>query len=103
MPRDPSSAAFPVAAALLVPGSEVTVPGVGLNPTRAGFYDTLADMGAAIDFAEPPRGGGEPVADLRVRFAALKGVEVPPERAASMIDEYPILAVAGRDRGRARR
>lgn len=92
VPRDPSSAAFPVAAALMVPGSEVLVPGIGLNPTRAGFYDTLRDMGADIELLNPREEGGEPVADLRVRFAPLTGVEVPPERAASMIDEYPILA-----------
>ncbi len=92
MPRDPSSAAFPVAAALLVEGSEVLVPGIGMNPTRAGFYDTLVDMGADIAFENRRLEGGEPVADLRVRFRALQGIEVPPERAPSMIDEYPILA-----------
>jgi len=92
VPRDPSSAAFPVAAALIAEGSEVLVPGIGLNPTRAGFYDTLADMGADLVHENPREEGGEPVADLRARFSALKGVEVPPERAASMIDEYPILA-----------
>ena len=92
VPRDPSSAAFPVAAALLVEGSEVTVPRIALNPTRAGFYETLADMGADIAFENRREEGGEPVADLRARFSALRGVEVPPERAASMIDEYPILA-----------
>ncbi len=93
VPRDPSSAAFPVVAALLVPGSEILAPGVGLNPTRAGLYATLTEMGADIDFGNRRDEGGEPVADLRVRFGALRGVEVPPERAASMIDEYPILAV----------
>ena len=92
VPRDPSSAAFPVAAALLAEGSEVLVPGIGLNPTRAGFYDTLVEMGADIAFENRREEGGEPAADLRVRHGALKGVEVPPERAASMIDEYPILA-----------
>ncbi len=92
VPRDPSSAAFPVAAALMVEGSEIRVPNVALNPTRAGFYETLADMGADIAFENRREEGGEPVADLRVRFSALRGVEVPPERAASMIDEYPILA-----------
>jgi 3-phosphoshikimate 1-carboxyvinyltransferase len=92
VPRDPSSAAFPVAAALLVDGSEISVPGVSLNPTRAGLYQTLADMGARIEFLNRREEGGEPVADLRVRFSALKGIEVPPERAPSMIDEYPILA-----------
>jgi 3-phosphoshikimate 1-carboxyvinyltransferase len=92
VPRDPSSAAFPVAAALLVEGSEISVPGVGLNPSRAGLYATLADMGARIDFQNRREEGGEPVADLRVRFSALRGIEVPPERAPSMIDEYPVLA-----------
>ena len=92
VPRDPSSAAFPVAAALLVEGSEVLLPGIGLNPTRAGIYATLVEMGADIGFEHRREEGGEPVADLRVRFAALRGIEVPPERAPSMIDEYPILA-----------
>jgi 3-phosphoshikimate 1-carboxyvinyltransferase len=92
VPRDPSSAAFPVAAALFVEGSEVLVPGIGMNPTRAGFYATLVDMGADIAFENRRSEGGEPVADLRVRFRPLQGIEVPPERAASMIDEYPILA-----------
>ncbi|MBP7241150.1 3-phosphoshikimate 1-carboxyvinyltransferase [Amaricoccus sp.] len=92
VPRDPSSAAFPVAAALLAPGSEVRVPGIGLNPTRAGLYQTLVEMGAAIEFVDRREEGGEPVADLVVRHGPLAGIEVPPERAASMIDEYPILA-----------
>ncbi len=92
VPRDPSSAAFPVAAALLVEGSEVLLPAIGLNPTRAGLYDTLVEMGADITFQGRREEGGEPVADLLVRGSALKGIEVPPERAASMIDEYPILA-----------
>ena len=93
VPRDPSSAAFPVCAALIVEGSEITVPGVSRNPTRNGLYVTLAEMGADIAFENPREEGGEPVADLRVRFSALKGVEVPPERAASMIDEFPVLSV----------
>ena len=92
VPRDPSSAAFPVAAALLVEGSEILLPAVGLNPTRAGLYETLVEMGADIGFGDRREEGGEPVADLTVRFSALKGIEVPPERAASMIDEYPVLA-----------
>lgn len=92
VPRDPSSAAFPVAAALIVEGSEVLVPNIGLNPTRAGFYTTLREMGADLAFENMREEGGEPVADLRARFSALRGVEVPPERAASMIDEYPILS-----------
>ena len=94
VPRDPSSAAFPVCAALIVPGSEITVPGVSRNPTRDGLYVTLLEMGADIAFENPRDEGGEPVADLRVRYTGdLRGVETPPERAASMIDEFPILAV----------
>lgn len=92
VPRDPSSAAFPTVAALLVPGSEVRVPGIGLNPTRAGLYETLVEMGADLAFENRREEGGEPVADLVARHGALRGVEVPAERAASMIDEYPILA-----------
>ncbi|MCC6008869.1 MAG: 3-phosphoshikimate 1-carboxyvinyltransferase, partial [Rhodobacteraceae bacterium] len=92
VPRDPSSAAFPVCAALMVPGSEVLVPGIGLNPTRAGLFETLREMGADITFENPREEGGEPVADLRVRGSRLQGVEVPPERAPAMIDEYPILS-----------
>ena len=93
VPRDPSSAAFPVAAALIVEGSEVRVPGVSRNPTRDGFYRTLLEMGADIAFEAARDEGGEPVADLVVRFGSLRGVEVPPERAPTMIDEYPVLAV----------
>jgi 3-phosphoshikimate 1-carboxyvinyltransferase len=92
VPRDPSSAAFPAAAAMLVEGSDVLLPGVGLNATRAGFFATVQEMGADIGYDRRREEGGEPVADLRVRFAALRGIEVPPERAASMIDEYPVLA-----------
>ena len=92
VPRDPSSAAFPVVAALLVEGSDVLVPGIGLNPTRAGLYDTLIEMGADITFLDRRDEGGETAADLRVRFGPLRGIEVPPARAASMIDEYPVLA-----------
>lgn len=94
VPRDPSSAAFPVCAALIVPGSDVLVPGIGLNPTRAGLFETLRDMGADLTYENMRDEGGEPVADLRARYSPdMKGVEVPPERAASMIDEYPILSV----------
>lgn len=93
VPRDPSSAAFPVCAALIVEGSEIFVPGVSQNTTRNGIFTTLVEMGADITFENTRQEGGEPVADLRVRYSALKGVEVPPERAASMIDEYPILSV----------
>ncbi|MBK4214980.1 3-phosphoshikimate 1-carboxyvinyltransferase [Paracoccus caeni] len=93
VPRDPSSAAFPVAAALIVPGSEIRVPGVSRNPTRDGLYVTLLEMGADIAFENPREEGGEPVADLVVRHGPLKGVSVPAERASSMIDEFPILSV----------
>ncbi len=93
VPRDPSSAAFPVCAALIVEGSDILVPGVSQNLTRNGLYLTLVEMGADIEFQNPREEGGEPVADLRVRASNLKGVEVPPERAPSMIDEYPILSV----------
>ena len=102
VPRDPSSAAFPVCAALIVPGSDVLVPGIGLNPTRAGLYATLREMGADLTYENEREEGGEPVADLRARFSPdMEGIEVPPERAASMIDEYPILSVvAANSRGR---
>lgn len=93
VPRDPSSAAFPVAAALIVPGSDILVPGVSRNRTRDGLYVTLLEMGADITFENPREEGGEPVADLRVRHSKLKGVTVPESRAASMIDEFPILSV----------
>ncbi|MFQ6550025.1 3-phosphoshikimate 1-carboxyvinyltransferase [Aestuariibius sp. 2305UL40-4] len=94
VPRDPSSAAFPVCAALITDGSDVLVPGIGLNPTRAGLYETLREMGADLTYENEREEAGEPVADLRARFSPdMKGIEVPPERAASMIDEYPILSV----------
>ncbi len=94
VPRDPSSAAFPVCAALIVEGSDILVPGVSQNLTRNGLYLTLVEMGALIEFQNPREEGGEPVADLRVRFSGnMKGIEVPPERAPSMIDEYPVLSV----------
>ena len=92
VPGDPSSAAFLVAAALIVPGSEVTLEGVLINPTRTGFYVTLREMGADVAFDNAREEGGEPVADIVVRHSALRGVRVPPERAPSMIDEYPVLA-----------
>ncbi|MEQ8814745.1 MAG: 3-phosphoshikimate 1-carboxyvinyltransferase [Thalassobaculum sp.] len=94
VPADPSSAAFPAVAALLVEGSEITLPGVGTNPLRFGLFETLLEMGADITLTNPRTEAGEPVADLVVRASRLKGIEVPPERAPSMIDEYPILAVA---------
>jgi 3-phosphoshikimate 1-carboxyvinyltransferase len=92
VPGDPSSAAFLTAAALIVPGSEIEIENVLVNPTRTGFYITLREMGADIAFANERDSGGEPVADLLVRHSKLKGVRVPPERAPSMIDEYPVLA-----------
>ena len=94
VPGDPSSAAFPLVAALIVPGSDVTITGVGLNPTRAGLIASLQEMGADIALENPRSEGGEPVADLRVRAGTLKGADIPPERAPTMIDEYPVLAVA---------
>jgi 3-phosphoshikimate 1-carboxyvinyltransferase len=94
VPRDPSSAAFPVCAALITPGSDVLVPGIGLNPTRAGLFTTLREMGADLTYENEREEGGEPVADLRARYSPdMKGIEVPPARAASMIDEYPVLSV----------
>ncbi|WP_167648320.1 3-phosphoshikimate 1-carboxyvinyltransferase [Mameliella alba] len=94
VPRDPSSAAFPVCAAIITEGSDVLVPNIGLNPTRAGLFFTLQEMGADLTFENMREEGGEPVADLRARFSPdLKGIEVPAERAASMIDEYPVLSV----------
>ncbi|MCC5975885.1 MAG: 3-phosphoshikimate 1-carboxyvinyltransferase [Rubellimicrobium sp.] len=94
VPRDPSSAAFPVCAALLAEGSDVLVPNIGLNPTRAGLFTTLVEMGADLSYENLREEGGEPMADLRARFSSdMQGIEVPPERAASMIDEYPVLSV----------
>ncbi|MBI3677030.1 MAG: 3-phosphoshikimate 1-carboxyvinyltransferase [Proteobacteria bacterium] len=94
VPRDPSSAAFPLVAALLVPGSEIVIPAVLLNSRRTGLFETLKEMGAAIEIAKVRESGGEEVGDLVVRASSLRGVEVPAERAPSMIDEYPILAIA---------
>ncbi|TKZ22614.1 3-phosphoshikimate 1-carboxyvinyltransferase [Shimia litoralis] len=94
VPRDPSSAAFPVCAAIITPGSDVLVPNIGLNPTRAGLFTTLREMGADLTYENERTEGGEPVADLRARFSPnLHGIEVDPTRAASMIDEYPVLSV----------
>jgi 3-phosphoshikimate 1-carboxyvinyltransferase len=92
VPGDPSSAAFLAAAALIVPGSDITIEGVLTNPTRIGLYLTLQEMGGDIAFENAREEGGEPVADIRVRASRLKGVNVPAERAPSMIDEYPVLA-----------
>jgi 3-phosphoshikimate 1-carboxyvinyltransferase len=94
VPADPSSAAFPLVAALVVPGSEVTVTNVMMNPLRTGLFATLQEMGADLSFANRRNVGGEEVADIIARHSALRGVEVPAVRAPSMIDEYPILAVA---------
>lgn len=94
VPGDPSSAAFPVVAAAILPGSDVLVENVGINPTRAGLFTVLKAMGANLTYENEREVGGEPVADIRVRGGALKGIEVPPGIAPSMIDEYPVLAVA---------
>jgi 3-phosphoshikimate 1-carboxyvinyltransferase len=94
VPSDPSSAAFLLVAALLVRGSDLVLEGVLANPLRTGLFDTLREMGAEIEEVARSEAGGETVVDLRVRGSALKGVVVPPERAPSMIDEYPVLAVA---------
>jgi 3-phosphoshikimate 1-carboxyvinyltransferase len=94
VPADPSSAAFPLVAATLVPGSEIVIEGMMMNPLRTGLLKTLIEMGAQITILDRREEGGEEVADILVRAAELKGVDVPASRAASMIDEYPILAVA---------
>ncbi|HEY2048213.1 MAG TPA: 3-phosphoshikimate 1-carboxyvinyltransferase [Caulobacteraceae bacterium] len=94
VPGDPSSAAFPIVAALVTPGSEVTVEGVLLNPLRTGLLATLKEMGADLSIENVRDAAGETVGDVTARASILRGVEVPPERATSMIDEYPILAVA---------
>ncbi len=92
VPGDPSSAAFMIAAALIAPGSDIVIEGVLLNPTRSGFIETLREMGADIEVLDRREQGGEPVGDLRIRSSALRGVRVPPGRAPSMIDEYPVVA-----------
>lgn len=94
VPGDPSSAAFPVVAALLVPGSDITVENIGINPTRAGLFDILKQMGGDIAFKNQRTVGGEPVADLQVKHSELTGIEIPADIAPSMIDEFPILFVA---------
>jgi 3-phosphoshikimate 1-carboxyvinyltransferase len=93
VPGDPSSAAFAIAAALICPRSEIVIEGVLMNPTRAGFIETLREMGADIEILDLREEGGEPVGDLRVKSSKLRGLTVPPDRAPSMIDEYPVLAV----------
>ncbi|MFN3727110.1 MAG: 3-phosphoshikimate 1-carboxyvinyltransferase [Allosphingosinicella sp.] len=94
VPGDPSSAAFPIVAALLATGSEVRVRDVCINPTRIGLIECLREMGGAIELASPRQLGGEPVADIIVRFSHLRAIEVPADRAPAMIDEYPLLGVA---------
>ena len=94
VPGDPSSAAFPIVAALITPGSEITVTNVGLNPTRAGIFEILRAMGADLTFSNQREVGGEPVADITARHSVLTGIDVPPEIAPSMIDEFPIFFVA---------
>lgn len=94
VPADPSSAAFPLVAALIMPGSELILDAVMTNPLRTGLLTTLREMGASIEALEKRDDGGEEIADLRVRASVLKGVDIPAERAPSMIDEYPVLAVA---------
>lgn len=94
VPGDPSSAGFPLVAALIVPGSDIIIENVLMNPTRTGLLLTLQEMGGDIEVLNPRFAGGEDVADLRVRGSQLRGVTVPAERAPSMIDEYPVLAVA---------
>jgi len=94
VPGDPSSAAFPLVAALITPGSDVTVEGVLLNPLRTGLFTTLTEMGADLVIENQREEGGELVGDITARYSPLRGVQVPAERAPSMIDEYPILAVA---------
>lgn len=94
VPADPSSAAFPIVAGLIAEGSSLSLPGIGLNKTRTGLLTCLREMGADLHIDNVHDQGGEPVGDITVRASALKGIEVPPERAPSMIDEYPILAVA---------
>jgi 3-phosphoshikimate 1-carboxyvinyltransferase len=94
VPGDPSSAAFPGVAALIVPGSEITVENIGMNPLRAGLFETLQDMGADIDIHNRREAAGEPVADITFRHGPLTGADIPAARAPSMIDEYPIAAIA---------
>ena len=94
VPGDPSSAAFFAVAALIVPGSDLVIENVGLNPTRAALFDVLRAMGGSIEELNPRDVGGEPVADLRVRASALTGIAVDPAVVPSMVDEFPVLFVA---------
>lgn len=93
VPGDPSSAAFPIAAALMTPGSDIIVENVMMNPTRTGLFECLTEMGGHVQANNFRKSGGEVIADIHVKYSKLHGITVPPERAASMIDEYPILAV----------
>lgn len=94
VPGDPSSAAFPIVAALITPGSDIIVENVMMNPTRTGLFDCLTEMGGHVQADNFRKSGGEVIADIHVKYSKLQAITVPPERAASMIDEYPILAVA---------
>jgi 3-phosphoshikimate 1-carboxyvinyltransferase len=94
VPRDPSSAAFAAVAALITPDSDIIIPGIGMNPLRTGLLDTLIEMGGSIERVNERTEGGEIIADLHVKSSQLHGIQVPASRAASMIDEYPILSVA---------
>lgn len=94
VPGDPSSAAFPIVAALITPGSDIVVENVMMNPTRTGLFDCLTEMGGHVQANNFRKSGGEVIADIHVKYSKLHGITVPPERAASMIDEYPVLAVA---------
>lgn len=94
VPADPSSAAFPIVAALIVPDSRIKLPNVMLNPARVGLLDTLQEMGGKIEISNQRESGGEVIGDLTVQGSELKGITVPAERTASMIDEYPVLSVA---------
>lgn len=94
VPGDPSSAAFPIVAALLVPGSRVVIAGVGLNTLRTGLFATLREMGAILSIENPRIEGGEPVGDIVAEYTELRAIDIPAQRAPSMIDEYPVLAVA---------
>ena len=94
VPGDPSSAAFPIVAALITPGSDIIVENIMMNPTRTGLFDCLTEMGGHVQANNFRKSGGEVIADIHVKYSKLHGITVPPERAASMIDEYPILAVA---------
>jgi 3-phosphoshikimate 1-carboxyvinyltransferase len=94
VPGDPSSAAFPIVAALTVPGSAITIENVGLNPLRTGLFTTLQEMGADLTITDERVEGGEPVGDITVRAGTMMAVEVPRSRVPSMVDEFPVLAVA---------